>query len=149
MALDRLISGLLELDQRAAEVLRVQEEHRLAVRADLRLAVAQDPRALPGQLLARRADVLDLVADVVDAALRIALEEARNGRIGAERLQELDLGVGKLDEDGRHAMLGLRRGVRDLGAEETAIDLRRGLEIRHRDRDVIETADHSVSSGLR
>src|SRR5919206_4217247 len=98
IALDRLMSSLFELDQGAAEILGVQEQHRLAVRADLRLAAAQHPRALPGQPVARRADVRDLVADVMDAALRIAPQKTRDGRIGAERLQELDLRVGKLDE---------------------------------------------------
>ena len=38
-------SGLLEFDQGAAEVLRVQEQHRLAVGADPGFAVAQDPGA--------------------------------------------------------------------------------------------------------
>ena len=38
-------SDLLDLDQRADEVLGMQEQHRLAVRADLRLAVAEHPRA--------------------------------------------------------------------------------------------------------
>ena len=48
-------SGLLELDQRAAEVLGVQEQHRLVVGADLRLAVAEHARALaPSAGRARR-----------------------------------------------------------------------------------------------
>ena len=41
-----IASRLFELDQRAAEILRVQEQHRLAVGADLRLAVAEHARAL-------------------------------------------------------------------------------------------------------
>src|SRR3954466_16165047 len=44
-------------------------------------------------------DVVDLVADVVDAALRAALEEARDRRALAEGLEELDLGVRQRDED--------------------------------------------------
>jgi hypothetical protein len=37
---------LLDFDQRADKILRMQEEHRLAVRADFRLAVAEHARAL-------------------------------------------------------------------------------------------------------
>ena len=61
--------SLFDLDQRAAEILGVQEQHRLAVGADLRLAVAEHPRAC-AQSVARRLDVGDLVADVVNAAVR-------------------------------------------------------------------------------
>src|SRR5712675_1628968 len=66
---------LLDLDQRAAKVLRVQEQHRLTVGADLRIAVAEDARAFRLELVARGQNIVDLVADVVDAAVRIALEE--------------------------------------------------------------------------
>src|SRR2546422_4434805 len=41
------------LDQGAAKVLRVQEQHRLAMGADLRIAVAEHARALGFQLVAR------------------------------------------------------------------------------------------------
>ena len=34
--------GLLQFDQSAGKILRVQEQHRLAMRADLWLAVAED-----------------------------------------------------------------------------------------------------------
>jgi hypothetical protein len=59
------------------------------VGADLRLAVAQHPGALGLQLVPRRDDVIHLIADVVDAAARIALQEALIGesspRDGAAR----------------------------------------------------------------
>lgn len=38
-------SGLLEFDQRAIAILGVKEQHRLAMRADFRLAVSQKPYA--------------------------------------------------------------------------------------------------------
>ena len=68
-------SGLLELDQRAAEILRVQEQHRLAVGADLRLAATEHARAAR-QPVARGLDVVDLVADVVDAAVGLRSRKA-------------------------------------------------------------------------
>src|SRR5689334_21135522 len=52
-------SDLLELDERAAEVLRVQEEHGLVMGAKLGLAVAQHASALGLELVARRPDILD------------------------------------------------------------------------------------------
>src|SRR5262245_16969820 len=92
-------SCLLQLDQAAEEVLGVQEKHRLAMGADLRLPIAQHPRALGLQPIAGGQDVLDLVTDMVDAAGGITVEEGRDRRIAAERLQELDLGIGQGDED--------------------------------------------------
>ena len=65
-------SRLLKFDQRAAEILRMQKQHRLAMRADLRLAVAEHARALRLQGVAGGADVGHLVADVVDAAVGIS-----------------------------------------------------------------------------
>src|SRR6185369_811258 len=79
-------SGLLKLDQSAAEILRMQEQHRLAVRAYLRLAVAEDARTVALERVARGFDVGYLVADMMDAAVRIFVEEFGDGRILAERL---------------------------------------------------------------
>ena len=50
----------------------MQEQHRLAMRADLRLAGAEHPCALRLQPVAGGEDVVHLVADVMDAALREA-----------------------------------------------------------------------------
>ena len=38
--------GLLELDERATEILGMQEQHGLAVGADLGIALAEDARSL-------------------------------------------------------------------------------------------------------
>ena len=59
-------SGLFDLDQGAGKVLGVEEQHRLAVRADLRLAVAQHPRALGDP---------DALGESVRRAVRAALNE--------------------------------------------------------------------------
>ena len=73
----------------------MQEQDRLAMGPDLGLAIAQHPRPARLQPVARRQDVLDLVADMVDAAGRVAGEEGGDGRVGAQRLQQLDLGIGQ------------------------------------------------------
>src|SRR6185369_17165380 len=85
--------GLLKFDQRSEKVLRMQEQYRLAMCADFRLAIAEHASARRLELVARGADVVDFVTDVMDAAVGIALEELRDGRILAERLQQLDFGV--------------------------------------------------------
>src|SRR5262249_44300857 len=76
---DRLLC-LLEFHERPAEILGMQEQHGLAVRAGPRLAVAEHARALRLERVARGADVVDLGADVMDAAVGIALEEFRDRR---------------------------------------------------------------------
>src|SRR5882724_8182090 len=88
-----MLSRLLDLDQGSAEILGMQEQHWLAVGADLGLAVPQHARAALTQTIARRSDVAHLVADVVNAALRSAREKIGNWRALAERGDQLDLGV--------------------------------------------------------
>src|SRR6516162_4170161 len=80
------------------------------------------------------------------AALRIALQELGNRGSGAERLQELNLGVGQLDEDDRHAVLRQGLRSRELGAEKAAIGFRSLREARHRDGDMIEAPDHTLTT---
>jgi hypothetical protein len=58
----------------------VEKQHALAVGADLGLAVAEHARAVGLEPVAHRDDVVDLVADVVDAAVGIAVEEFRDRR---------------------------------------------------------------------
>src|SRR5690349_18521791 len=120
----------------------MEEQHRLAMRADLRLAVAKHARAFLDQLVTRGEDVDHLVADMMNAAVGIALDELRNGRSLAQRLDELDLGIGQRHEHGDHAVLGQRHGVRNRGAECAAIDLCRLLRVLDRDRHMIKPAQH-------
>src|SRR5580704_5526265 len=136
-------SGLFEFDQSAAEILRVQEQHRLAMGSDFGLAVAEDARALPFQAVARRDDVVDLIADMVDAAVGIALEKFRNRRPLTEWFQKLDLCIGKCNEHRGHAVIRLRYRGRDLSSERIAVDMRRLADIAHGDGDVVEPSDHA------
>ena len=96
---------LLQLDQRPIEILGVEKQHRLAVRADLRGAVAQRAGAGLRQLIPRGDDVVDLEAQMVHAAVGVVPQILRDRRIGAERLQQLDLRVRQFDERHGHAML--------------------------------------------
>src|SRR5450755_3563587 len=58
-------SSLLQLDQRAEKILRVQKQDRLAVGADFGFAVAEHACTFCFHLIARGADVGDLVAKVM------------------------------------------------------------------------------------
>ena len=69
----------------------MEEQHRLAVRTDLGLAIAEHPRAFLHQRITRRENVRYFVADVMNAAVGVALDELRNRRVLAERLYEIDL----------------------------------------------------------
>ena len=64
------------------------------------------------------------------------------GELVAERLQELDLGVGQVDEDHGDAVVGLVLRGADPRAERVAVLRRGGGEVGHRDGDVVEPADH-------
>src|SRR5437763_11606576 len=58
-------SGLFQLDQSAAEIFRMQEQHRLVMRAQSRFAVAQDPNTRRAQPVACCDNIVDLVAEMV------------------------------------------------------------------------------------
>jgi len=103
------MSHLLDFDQRALKILGVQEQHRLAVGADLRLAIADDASARRFQAIARGKNVLDLEAHVMQAALGALLQKPRDRRTGAARLQQLDLGVGQIDDIALEVPAFLRR----------------------------------------
>jgi hypothetical protein len=69
---------LLELDQRAEEILRVHERDAIAVDAALFLATAERLYRVLRELGLRDAEIADVEAEMVDAAVRIALEKARD-----------------------------------------------------------------------
>src|SRR5690349_22780033 len=102
----------------------MQEQHGLAVGADLELVTTNHACAFSHQSVTRLFDVWHLVAEMVDAAIWIALEEAGDRRFLAEQTEELDLGIRQLDEHCGHAVLGLI----DLRSEERRV----GKECRSR-----------------
>jgi hypothetical protein len=92
-------SYLLELDQGPAEIFGVQEQHRLVMGTETRLAITEHSCTLGAQPVSRGDDVIDLVANVVHAASRIAFKKTAHRRGVAERLEQLDPGVWQVDED--------------------------------------------------
>ena len=136
-------SRLLELHQRAGEVLGVQEQHRLAVGADLRLAVAEHAGALRQQPVA--------------GGERCPRPRSRGGgcrRPGSWRGSRRSarrrpsgcsssiLVFGSSMKTTVTPCSGSSCGGADRGAEGVAV-LRRGRgEVGHGDGDVVEAADH-------
>ncbi len=53
----------------------MEKQHRLAVGADFGLTIAEHARALSDQPVARGDDIRHIVADVMDAAVGVALDE--------------------------------------------------------------------------
>src|ERR1041385_9415299 len=106
-------SSLFQFDKRADKILGMQEDHGLAMRADARLARSGNRGALRPQLVPSSVNVFDFIADVVHAAIRILLEEIRDRRIVAQRLEQFDLRVAEIDEYRRHTVIGLRHFLRD------------------------------------
>jgi hypothetical protein len=93
------------------------------------------------QLITRRQDVVDLVTDMMDAAVRVLLDELRDRRGVAQGLDELDLGVRQGHEHGDDAVLRKRHRLRHFCAAG-AINLRRLQRVRHRDGDMVQASDH-------
>ena len=85
------------------------------------------------------AEVLDLVRDVVHprAALR---EEAADGRVLAERAEQLEPAVAHADERRFDALLLNPRSLLDPGAEEALVRVERAVEILDRKADVMDGA---------
>ncbi len=124
----------------------MQKKHRLAVRSGARLAVAEYAQPRRRQAIARGADILHLVADVVDAARRVARQKARYRRLLSQRLEQLDFRVGQRHEYGRHPVFGQIDGLRRLGAERIPVKRRRRPQIGHGDGHVVESSDHRAPS---
>src|SRR5205085_4713878 len=110
-------SCLLELDEGSTKIFRVQKEHWLLVSAQPRLAIAEHSRAFRPQPIPRFDDVVDLVADVMHSASRIAVEKGLYRRGRAERFEQFDLGIRQHDEDDGNAMRRQRAWFGDASAE--------------------------------
>src|SRR5262249_12783878 len=95
--------NLLDFNEGSAEILGVKKQNWLAVRTDFGLAGAEHASALGQQLIAGREYVFHLIADVMDAAIGIALKEFGNWRGFSERLKQLDFRIWQGYENGGDA----------------------------------------------
>src|SRR5262245_29462996 len=136
---------LLELDQRAEEVTGMDEGDALASDVALRPAAAQHAHARRAEAALGLGNVIDTETEVMDAALRIALEKLGHGRIRPRRLDQLDLAGAELDIGEAHALLGVRHARADL-EPVLVVELPRGrLDVGYDDGDVVQAGDHGLS----
>src|SRR5262249_7342890 len=127
----------------------MQEQNRLAMGADFWLAVPEHPGAGRLERGARGANVAHLVADVVNAAVWIALEKFGDWRAVTQGFKQFDFRIRQSDKHGRDAVVRLRHGGRDIGAEHVAVQRGSLADIPHRNGDVVELADQIVTSSPR
>ena len=82
----------------------------------------------------------------MNAAVRGFFEEFRDGRILADRLQQLDFRVRQLDEDDVDAVLRLGKRSTDLRAKGVSVNRCSLFEVFDRDSDMVQTSDHASFS---
>src|SRR3954454_8804831 len=128
-----------------AHVLRVYKEDERAVRADARLA--EHARALRLELGPGGLDVGHLEADMMLPAEGVLLEELHDRRVRPERLDQLDLAVGRVDEADADALRGkVEGGPVRLGAEHRAVHGQAVLDRWRREPDMVQSAQlHPLS----
>ena len=107
-------------------------------RGSLSMRVA--PRAL--ELGQRGVDIVNPKRDVVEA--RAALfDELRDRRLGRRRDEQLETRVPDRDEARPHLLARHVLGRLDLQPERVAIEPERGVQVLHRDANVIENSFHT------
>ena len=67
-------------------------------------------------------------------------EEPADGRVAVEWRKQLEPSFADEHRGGLHALVGHRRAVLELGAEESCVRVERLVEIRDRDADVMNSA---------
>src|SRR3546814_20992397 len=75
---------------------------------------AEHPRALRVQIGDRGGDVGHLEAEMVLPARRVLLQECRNRRVLAQRFEQFDLAVGRIDAADAHLLRGQIERLADL-----------------------------------
>jgi len=112
---------LFELHEDSIAVFWVDEDHGLAVSADF--DVAQQTDALCLEVGNSSFNVVDFEAQMMDSTRRILVDECLDRRLITELIQQFQLGVSDVDEDGVDSVIGLGMLLRgsqiELGGEET------------------------------
>src|SRR5262249_31693373 len=123
----------------------MKKQDRFAVRTDLRFAVAENARTLRLELLTGHANVRYFVANVMNAAVGIALKEFCDRRVRSQRLAELDLGIWQRGKDPRNAGAELRGPWRQFGPQRVPGNPGCLGNMTDGDGNVIETTDHDFA----
>src|SRR5690606_27134588 len=122
-----------------------QEYYRFAVGADPGFAVAQNACALRFQTITGSDNIGYFVAEMMHTACGVLFEERGYGRAFAQRFEQFNLGIANIDEDNGYAMLGQYLRLGQSRTQLVAIKCGCGLNIRHRDRYMVELSEHYIS----
>jgi hypothetical protein len=133
----------LQLDEHAVRGRRVDEGDDGALGARPRLLVDQADAARL-QLRQRRADVVHPQRHVMQPGTAL-VGEPGDWRIGRRRFQQLQRGAAGGDEVRTHALRGDFLGADDVEAERVAVEGQRGVDVLHRNTDVIEDGFHGMA----
>src|SRR3954462_9809128 len=126
------------LRENAVDGIRMDERDLQAEHARARLVVDELGAVAP-QRLERRADVLDLERDVVHPGAARG-EEAPDRRVVLEGREQLHAVAPHADGDGFDALVGHRRAVLELRAEEPLVRLERVVQVLDRNAEMMDAA---------
>lgn len=107
--------------------IRVDKRHLEAEQTRARVVVDQ-VRAGIRKLDQRRVEIADLVSHMVHSGPPLR-EEATDGRVLSERLEQLDAASADADGSGTHSLVVNRCAVFDLRAEQLLVRRKRRVEI--------------------
>src|SRR3954471_5696230 len=126
------------LRENAVDGIRMDERDLQAEHACARLVV-DELRAVTPQRLERSADVLDLERDVVHPGAARG-EEAADRRVVLERREQLDAAAAHQNGRCLDALVGHRRAVLELRAEEPLVRLQRVVQVLDRNAEMMDAA---------
>ena len=95
-----------------------------------------------GQPLELAGDVVDLEGEMVHPGAPVG-EESPDGRLRAERGEQLDPALADPERHRLDALVGNGLAMLELRPEETAVRLYGGLEVLHGHADVMDPSDHA------
>src|ERR1700760_38942 len=119
----------------------VHERDARAADAGARLLVDQREPG-PFERFERAVDVVDLVGDMVQARA-VLREELADGRVRAERREQLDVVLADVEQDRLDALLLDDLAMRERELEAVAIQRERRRELLDGDADVVDPREHA------
>ncbi len=157
--------GLYELRQHSGQIAGVSERDR-GPQGAVPWPLVDQLNTVPCKRIQHGCHVVDRVADMVEP-LTAASQEPAYRRVGAERLEQLDVRAGRTGRIGQragraesrddvverehrlaNALLGVRLDGDDLEAEARPVAGDGHVEVVHRDPDVVDPPQHGLSMAL-
>jgi hypothetical protein len=142
-----ILRRLDDLSQNAAGVFGVGESYKRTTYADPRLLVDQlnSCGAEPSKLAL---NVADLVGDVMHPRA-IAFKEAADWSVGAERLEQFDVVLAKVEQNGLNSLLLNDLAVNEFHLERALIELQGRVDCFNGDANVVDAIKHSSAQSTK